>query len=247
MLGSVLIFLMIDIGWLLPTSLDPKRWSKVTILGFVLSLPILILVIWAENKVAQWIANRIDDKMNTYLDSWEVAERGDAGENLVYKELQKLLDAEQFQIYRNLVLPGVKSDLDIVVVGPEGIILFEVKNYKKTKVSYTSSASYYKSKDDRWVKISPDLRETVSWRAGKLEKYLAEKGVDNIKVRKVILYVNPDSVEIKEYGGNSSRVYLIQGLNMLQDFLSSSSPANNFTLELCSKVNSYLKGLDLKL
>lgn len=238
-----LILLELDIWGILSVYLDPKRWSSVTLLGFVLSIPVLILVVWAFYKIAGWIEKKMDAKMDIYVHDWKVAEKGDRGEELAYKELHKLLNSNEYQIYRNLTFPGVTSDFDIVVVGSKGIILFEVKNYEKSKDVYEVESSYYKSTENKLVKKRKDLREIVSWRAGKLEKYLAEKGVDNIKVRKVILYVKSDSVEIKEYGVNKNHVYIVQGLSRLQYYLANARADNHFTLSLCSKVNGVLKKL----
>lgn len=241
-LGFLLMFLPFDVWWFLSRPLDFKQWATTTPLSFVFLLPILILVVWGIYKVENWIEKKIDAKIDIYVRNWKVAEKGDKGEELVYKELYKLLNSEQSIIYRNLTLPSMTSDMDIVVVGLKGVILFEVKN-KDTVDSYTATKSFYMSRWNRLIKKYLDLRDIVKWRAVQLEKYLAEKGVDNIKVRKVILYVNPHSVEIQEYGDNKNHVYIVQGLDKLKVYLATSRADEDFTLELFSKVKSILTKL----
>lgn len=234
----IFVFLVFGI-WFFLSTFDPVRWPTISPLAFIVSLPLVILLVLITYKAADWVSMKMDEKMDIYEYNWEIAERGDTGEDLVHEALQKLLNAEEYRIYRNIALPNVKSDLDIIVVGPHGIILFEVKNYKDTHVRYTRTKSFYKCKNNSWREIKPDLRMTVHWRAKQLEKYLAEHGADKVIVRKVILYVNPASVEIKEYGGK--HVYVIQGLDKLRNYLESSRPDKNFTLDLCAEVNDILQ------
>lgn len=207
-------------------------------------MAILIFEIWIANKISIWSVKKIDAKMDVYDHDAKIAEKGAIGEDLVHKELLTLLNSQDYQIYQNLILPNLKSDLDFVLVGPKGVILLEVKNYQDSKVIYMSKESFYKSKNNELIKILPDLREIVNWRAGRLERYLAENGVDRINVRKVILYVNPESVEIKEYGDNYNRVFIIQGLKKLQNYLDSSKDDVRFTSDRYTKVNIILAKLD---
>lgn len=237
----VLLMFALDLFSFLPWSLQRLTLLKFTIIDLIFIPPILGLFIWVLLKVWGWCEKRMDAKIDEYHQAWKNAERGFKGEDLVNVELQKLLNPNEYHIFRNLVLKGRKSDMDFVIVGPKGVVLLEVKNYHDSKDSYTAKHQYYISKAKKSVEKDSDLREFVGWSAGQLEKYLAENDVDRVNVRRVILYVNPDSVEIKEFGGNYNRVYLIKGLNKLGDYLATCKDDIRFTSDLFTKVNSILR------
>lgn len=55
--------------------------------------------------------------------------RGKAGEEQVLEVLRTLLD-QQWTIFRNLHVPGRNDDLDLVLIGPAGVWVVEVKAYR---------------------------------------------------------------------------------------------------------------------
>ncbi len=245
-LALVAVVLFFDIWWLVVWALNRKRWSSITVLNVLLSLPILVLVIWLVSKTLHWLEDRLDARMDSYQHNWEVAELGNSGEDIVYVELQKLLNPDHNKIYRNVKLPGMTADLDMVSVGTKGITIFEIKNYDNSRIVYTSKDNFYKSREGKLVIINPDLRSVMSWRAKQLEKYLAEKGADNISIRKAIIYLNTNSVELKEYGGNPNNVYIAKGLEGLRQYITNSRIDQKFTPDFCNKVCVVLNNAENK-
>lgn len=204
---------------------------------FLFSMPLF----WLFLKVFSWIKRKIDFQWDTYQHEWEIAELGNNGEEIFINELKKILN-KQYLFLKNIVLPGFQSDIDIVIIGPKGIFLCEVKNYKKTKVIFDSLNYYYKSHEGNNIKEDKDIRAQVKWRSDNLEKYLIDHGIHDINIKKVIVYVNPSSVELKEYG-SSYRVFIARGMEGFDKYISTSNEDNRFNENFCHKIYDILKEL----
>ena len=72
-----------------------------------------------------------------------IAKQGDEGERAVYLEMIKIFDAQRYRIYKNFKIPGRNFDIDFLIIGPKGVLVFEVKN----------SACSYIFSDQKMVKI----------------------------------------------------------------------------------------------
>jgi Nuclease-related domain len=79
------------------------------------------------------------------LSSFQV---GKAGEDRIAARISDLLDA-QWYMFRNVVLPDRKGDIDIVLVGPGGIWALEVK-------AYTGN---YRVENGKWYKETSNGRQ----------------------------------------------------------------------------------------
>ena len=72
-----------------------------------------------------WLYRSIRGNLRKYRDFY----RGQEAEEWFVDRLRASLDS-RWTVFRNLQVPGKKSDLDVVLVGPVGIWVFEVKGYK---------------------------------------------------------------------------------------------------------------------
>lgn len=61
--------------------------------------------------------------------STQTAQQGRVGENRVIAAIEQALNSEWY-VFRNVVLPDHNGDLDVVLVGPGGTWVLEVKAYK---------------------------------------------------------------------------------------------------------------------
>lgn len=243
-LAVVLLILALDLFFVLPWSFSRLNLLKFTILDLIFTPTILIVFVWGILKAWSWLEKRMDEKLDQFHKNWKNAERGFKGEDLVYAELQRILDPNSYHIFRNIVLKGKKWDMDFVIVGPKGIILLEVKNFQESKVSFTASKQFFFSnRISEWIQSRFDLRNLIGRSAFQLEKYFAENNLDGIHVRRVILYIKPDSVHIKEYGGNKNHVYIIQGIDKLSDYIAGITPDKMLDLDVCLKINDILNRL----
>lgn len=237
------IFSIIVIIWILDITFVIQKYKNgdysrsYPVYVVLLSLPLF----WLLWKGLSWVKKKLDFKLDNYQHEWEIAELGNKGEEIIIQELKRTLN-KKYSFFKNIILPGHTSDLDIIIVGPKGIFLCEVKNYKKTKVIFDTHNYYYKQHGGNIVKEDTDIRAIVKWRAEKLEEYLTERGIGKIDIKKVIVYVNSNSVELKEFG-NSYHVYIARGIEGFNKYLSTSIEDKRFDENYCHKINEILKGL----
>lgn len=164
-------------------------------------------------------------------------ERGRVGERLVSEELGRILGGE-YQIYKNFHIPGRNFDIDEVVVGPKGIFLIEVKNYTGRMDFYRNYAlkslegGLYEADEVRLVGKN-DPRNQLIYHTAIFEQYLQDLGFERIEVKSALVFVEP-IVEEKE----ASKVKILNGLNLLEDFLTEAENDPRFTAELIGKITT---------
>ncbi|MBN2086986.1 NERD domain-containing protein [Candidatus Peregrinibacteria bacterium] len=192
------------------------KWTNAYILQMMLMTAGLILGILLV-KMNTWF-ERFSDKI---LDSIEYALIGNSGEKQVKAELDKFLDINEYKIYRNIVLPKRKFDIDIIVLGPKGLTIFEVKKWKDKVIFYENEKyfekikqkSEYKTEITKWYKRDP--REKLGWSCNNLKKYLEEMGINttNLPIHKSLVFPNA----VAEWKG-SPGVFIISGLEGLKKY-----------------------------
>jgi hypothetical protein len=164
-------------------------------------------------------------------------ELGQEGEIGVFSELDKLLGSE-YKLFKNLIFKnrGYQFDIDAVIVGPKGIILFEIKNYAYPLV-FNGQEIYYQignslvpmpSSWDPRVELIKHFRE--------FKKYLFANGFDNISINKAVVFLKKYSARYQDPG-----VYLISGVDDIVNYLETLPTDARFTPEFCEKLNSVLK------
>lgn len=239
-LALILILFTLDVAWLVARRKTLNFHILLTVppLAAIIAGLIILGVILVFSWIMFQVDKRLDAKMEEYYRNYEHAHKGDGGEILVHKSLDQWLNPGSYKIYRDYKIPGVRADFDFIVVGPKGVILIEVKTYD-THTIFTYDTASYKSAEGKSVKLW-DIREVVNWRAKKLERYLAEHGLGNIKVRKIVLFVNPGSVEIQGAWRNKYKVFVAQGIPALGDYFSAQRPNQKFTPDYLAKIYSAL-------
>ena len=88
-------------------------------LGIVLAL--VAAGAWLFNRLLDSVSNQVERQIEAYR-------KGQEGEERVVEALRQDLDG-QWTLFRNVVLPGRKADIDGVLVGPPGVWSLEMKNY----------------------------------------------------------------------------------------------------------------------
>ncbi len=188
----------------------------------------------------------LDEKFDTIYEKFEEpllknadnAKRGMDGEATVKVWLKELLPENQYTIFSNLVLPDCKSDIDFVVIGPKGLFVFEVKNYS-AQLFFTAEDYAVILKDGTIIKHHPgdDPREQVRWNAGRLERYLDENGIADIKIKKALIFSEQDSMRFL----GSPSVYLIDNKDSLKHYFESNTNDPRFSVEFCNKITTVLE------
>ncbi len=146
------------------TSLYVLFRTRLTILGWTLAG--LSLVITLLSKTPQ-------RKINAF-------QLGKLGENHVASLLQKHLSGE-WTLFRNLQLPGQRDDIDMVLVGPGGVYVLEVKTYRGA-YRYVGQQFYRRGPGGRYIRTRNPGRD-IKRRAAQLADHLGQYGFD--------LYVEP--------------------------------------------------------
>ena len=121
--------------------------------------------------VAWWLVPRVD-RLRTEAQAFA---KGRRGEERLVAFLRERLDG-RWALFRNVVLPDSKGDIDAVLVGPHGLYALEVKAY----------SGYYRNQRKRWRKrfmgvwrsIDHNPTRQVLHNAQRLHNYLKDQGVD---------------------------------------------------------------------
>jgi hypothetical protein len=118
--------------------------------------------------------------------AWRSYRLGYKGEEQVVEQVRTALD-HRWTIYRNLQLPQRKDDLDLVLVGPGGVWVVQVKAFS-TPLRCSAGAWEYR-RGRRWVRCDPkhDPAAQITRQATALHDFLARNGIDRFVERAIAL------------------------------------------------------------
>lgn len=189
--------------------------------------------------VLSTIFNRLDNVFDGLLEKFRRAKKGAKGENLVFSELEKILDKSKYKVYPNFKIPGEKFDIDAIIVGPKGILMIEVKNLSGN--FHFIDGNVYKQntyKRKCLCKLNDwenPIIETLRHKEV-LRKFLEKNSLGNIVPRSAIVMVGAKIDGISDPG-----VYVIIGVNKLLEYIKGLYDDPRFTKEFCAKIIKYLK------
>lgn len=216
--------------------LNPIFWTG----GFLIVLGFLtgVMETWLLKKLDEWLDKRIFEIKN--------ALKGNRGEKKTFERLSEML-GDHYKIYRNFLVPGRKFDIDAMVVGPKGIITFEVKNLGTEKDSFRFEGSdiykvtRYSNGNECVCKMGDGYKTGNPIQEAKrhnqaLEEWLMKNGYEGIKVRGAILMAGDAKIESL----NNPVIYIIQGVDGIKHYMDRTFEDQRFTEEFCAKLNSFL-------
>ena len=148
-------------------------------LAFIILFIIFVLVV--ANFV---IKHTLEKKIDNYDESIRNHKQGRDGEDKVVDVMRETLDGS-CHVFRNCVLPDKKGDIDAILVSPQGLFVFEVKNYNMKCENNQEEWFFYSGKKKKKLKENPTLQAKRN--AVRLAKYL-EADFSRNKERK---WVNP--------------------------------------------------------
>jgi hypothetical protein len=166
--------------------------SPSSIVSFVLALTLVLglfgALAWAFNFLFNQIMNRLDKAIENHR-------KGQDGEDRAVEVLRQTLDGD-WSLFRNIALPGRKrTDLDVVLVGPPGVWVLEIKTLARD----------YRNIGDRW-----EYRAGNSWKlsgnnpsrqandnAIRLKNFLKADGIKQW-VTPAVVWANPESTLMVE-------------------------------------------------
>lgn len=213
--------------WYFVVSMD---WSNAPLISSLIFMAIGVvfgfIYSWIIKKIGFFLA-RLDYKKYR-------SRVGAEGENIVYKELDKILD-DSYYVCRNYQIPGHKFDLDFLVLGPKGLVVIEVKNFSNSTVfledRVVSIKNYGYKQESRELFGKADPRVSLDIHCRYLNNYLNYLGYKNIKIKKVLVFPN-DHITIE----GSSKTYIVKKLNELDKYFTSAYLDERFTREFCESI-----------
>jgi hypothetical protein len=151
--------------WIVLSTLDlllkGHPWTLVAaagLLAFMLIMAILSPVLW-------WMRRRFQEEianMRNYR-------AGREAESTVEELMREKLDS-RWTIFRNLVLPGRKEDIDFVLVGPPGVRVVETKAYKGS--IRVNNGTWERQEKKNWRSIQADPANQAKHNAARISDYL---------------------------------------------------------------------------
>ena len=147
------------------------------VLGF------LLFGVWLINFATDTITKRLDKQI-------EAHRLGQEGEDNTVQLVVQALNGN-WHVFRNLRLPGRnKGDLDIVLVGPPGVWVLEVKNFRGKYRNIGEQWEYLRGKTWKNAKASPSRQ--ASNNAVRLGNFLKADHL-NVFVNAVVVWANEES------------------------------------------------------
>jgi len=188
---------------------------------------------WLSEVIEKRWLNPVADK---FIEKVRRAELGDEGEDGVCDELARILGSE-YIIHRNFKISGRKFDIDAIVVGPKGVVVFEIKNYTN-RIAFDRNDALVETKSGfKRIPTNDDPRNEVEYYCKELKKYFYAKGFGRLPLRKAVAFLKKDMAIILS---DRIGVYVINGDERLGEYFASIPNDPSFTPELCAKINNML-------
>lgn len=236
----VVIFILIayfTLGLSIKDLVVNRRWADPKFVG----TGIAMLLVFMLGMIEISLLKRADEWLDKQIFNLKNALKGNRGEKKTFERLGQIL-GDQYKIYRNFHIPGQKFDIDAIIVGPKGIIAFEIKNLgtKEDRYSFEGSHAYkiktYWNGDETSCKLgdfSNPIKEAMRHNLA-LEEWLMKNGYSDIKVKGAILMVGEARIEKIV----SPALYVITGLDGIKKYIEGTFADQRFTPEFCEKLNA---------
>lgn len=226
------------LGWSISNIISRKSWLDPQSLAIGISGILGFLVGVLEIK----ILDKIGDWFDRELFALKNAFKGNRGERRTFERLSEML-GDRYHLYRNFKIPNLKFDIDSVIVGPKGIITFEIKNLggkndrfrfegmDTYKITRYSNGNEVTCKFGGFGNMNP-IREAKRHNVA-LEEWLVKNSHDRIKVKGAILMTGEAKIEeIKD-----PAIYVIKGLDGIKNFFDGCFDDQRFTEKYCEELN----------
>lgn len=193
LLTTCAVLLILDIIYMgitgaIPTLID--FIVKTKIIGFIFVILILSFFVFIVNLVVKHTAEKKFDDYDIQIRNHK---QGREGEDKVIDVMRECLDGS-YHAFRNLVLPNKKEDMDIVLVGSQGVFIFEVKTYNG-KYENINDDWYFCGKKRKKIKDSPNNQ--VKRNAAQLADFLeADFARNKTKkwVKPIVILANANAI-----------------------------------------------------
>lgn len=240
-LAILIVFLIVDILYMLSSGALPALYKFSTEtkgIGFA----IIILFCFVGITIGNIISKRMfEKKVDAYSDEINNYQNGKIGEDKVIDAMREALDGS-CHVFRNVMLPGRKQDIDAVLVSPQGVFAFEIKNWTGKFENTGSNWEYYSGKKKRKTKDNPTKQ--VKGNAAELWKFLeavyARNNTKEPRIEGIVVLANADVICYEK--DPEARIWRIE--RIIDEF--SNSPdarviSEKIQAEVCEKLGELYK------
>ncbi len=147
---------------------------------------LLIVLLVLTGALLLWIKN-IRESVGEYRHF----RKARLGEEAVVERLRLCLD-NHWTIFRNLKLPNRKDDLDLVLVGPQGVWVLEVKSYGGTLLF--QNGKWERQEKGKWKKADYDPSAQVRGNAQRLNDFLRREAIPIRWVETCVVLAEPQPI-----------------------------------------------------
>lgn len=155
--------------------------------SIVLSVVILVGLSIGATALVVFGFGQVDKRLEKQI---RLYRKGEQGETSVVEVMQQTLDGN-WHLFRNLKLPGRdKADIDLILVGPSGVIAIEVKYW--SGVYRNTGDTWQRKTGAGWQTARKSPSEQARRNAGALASFLKADGISQW-VEPVVIWSNPES------------------------------------------------------
>jgi hypothetical protein len=187
-MGVALVATIIQIINMFKPHPESKPLSEIVstpmgIVGLVVAVILLAFLGWLSNFIPNQITKRIEKKIDEHR-------RGEEGEEKTVQLIVQALDGN-WRLFRNVLLPGRnQGDLDLVLVGPPGVWVLEVKNFSGEY--RTGGATWQYRHGKTWKAASVNPSQQASTNAARLASFFKASNL-KVFVTPAIVWANESS------------------------------------------------------
>jgi hypothetical protein len=196
-----------------------QEWFKGT-----LTIPVLIVLALMLAFVVRQIYKESRRAYKEYLSY----KRGREGEDRVVEQMQAHLDGK-WTVFRNLMLPGRRDDIDVVLVGPAGLWAIETKTYSEdTRISSRQKRKRLLPWGKESQHRTPD--QQAAQNAARLKSFLQQRGVDVSWVNATVAFAEYKPLD---FVPTNEKVEVWHSSNLITslELLKAASPSANSQLD----------------
>ena len=140
-------------------------------------------LVWLAISIPDWFSRRLDKKIEEHR-------FGQEGEEQVLQLIVQSLDGN-WSVFQNIRIPGRnKGDLDLLLVGPPGLWVLEVKNFRGIYRNIGDTWEY--KKDKKWKATKKSPSQQANNNALRLKNFLKADNI-NVFVNQAVVWVNQES------------------------------------------------------
>lgn len=199
---------------------------------------LIALVVYVKfSRFIDYINKIFDPYFDKIIKQKNSAKKGIQGEDLVFSWIIENFPMDKSFVYKNVVIPGYKSDIDCIVLCPYGLIAFEVKNLSSIYYFLSKNVFYKKEGIKFFSKIDPRIQ--VKRNALRLKNYLNFRNINIDFVKPVLVFVDKEKV----YFQGPTGVYIVSGHQAFKNFVSSLIVDSKYDDTFCDQVDLVIKNI----